>query len=151
MRAPRIGELLRPDASWTAKFVFVAANAWDAGQATWLDQALSQTSTYTFIVRHEPASVVQAPGVAPSEAIMANHPYTLAMVGHSHEYKHVTGSREVLVGNGGAPMSVSQDYGYAIVAQRSDLSLTVDMYDFLSNLPDPSFHFAVNPDGTPAP
>jgi len=139
------------DASWTAKFVFVAANAWDAAQATWLDAALSQTSTYTFIVRHEPAAVIQAPGVAPSEAIMANHPYTLAIVGHSHEYKHVAGSREVLVGNGGAPMSVSQDYGYAIVTQRSDLSLTVDMYDFLSNAPDPSFHFAVKPDGTPAP
>jgi hypothetical protein len=138
------------DATWTAKFLFVAANAWDATQAAWLDQALSQTTTYTFIVRHEPAQANTAPGVIPSETAMAAHPYTLAIVGHSHEYFHKAGSREVVVGNGGAPMSTSDDFGYAIVTQRSDFSIAVDMIDFLSGLPDPKFHFAVNPDGTPA-
>jgi len=139
------------DASWTAKFVFVAANAWDSTQAAWLDQALARPTTYTFVVRHEPAGATQAPGVAPSEAMMAAHPYTLSIVGHSHEYNHSPGSRQVLVGNGGAPLGTGQDFGYAIVTQRADQSLVVDMVDYLSGELDPSFHFAVDPDGSPAP
>ncbi len=41
------------DSSWTAKLVFVAANAWSSTQATWLESTLSQPTTYTFVVRHE--------------------------------------------------------------------------------------------------
>jgi len=37
------------------------------------------------------------------------------------------------------------------VTQRGDQSLAVDMVDYLSGELDPSFHFAVNPDGSPAP
>jgi hypothetical protein len=134
----------------TTQFVFVAANAWDSTQAAWLDAALAATTTYTFVVRHEPAAAVQAPGVVPCETAMAAHPYTLSIVGHSHEYRHSPGSRELLVGNGGAPIATGDDFGYAIVAQRADLSLAVDMIDYMSGEPDLSFHFAVNPDGTPA-
>ena len=137
--------------AWTAKFVFVAANAWTSAQATWLDQTLSQSTTYTFIVRHEPANATTAPGVTPSGTIMAKHPYTLSIVGHTHEYKHYSGSREVIIGNGGAPLATSSNYGYGIVAERTDGSLTVDMYDYQSNQADPSFHFAVYPNGSPAP
>ncbi|HEY1956383.1 MAG TPA: metallophosphoesterase [Polyangiaceae bacterium] len=138
------------DSSWTAKFVFIAANAWDSTQSSWLDATLSQATTYTFIVRHEPASANTAPGVTPSEAIMAQHPYTLSIVGHSHEYYHSKSSspRQVLIGNGGAPLSTNQNYGYGIVAQRSDGALTVDMFDYQSNQAVSSFHFAVKADGT---
>jgi hypothetical protein len=141
---------IRVDASdrrWSAKTVFVAANAWSTAQASWLDEALSPATTYTFVVRHEPASADTAPGVDPSEAILARHPYTLAIVGHSHTYRRER--REVLVGNGGAPLT-SKDYGFAVISQRPDGALDVDMIDWQSGLADASFHFAVLSDGTGA-
>ncbi len=138
------------DATWTAKLVFIAGNAWSSAQATWLETTLDAPTTYTFVVRHEPKDTTQAPGVSPSEAIMAQHPYTLALVGHTHTYYHFPG-REVLVGNGGAPLSGSKNFGFAIVSQRPDLALQVDMIDYASGLSDSKFHFVVKPDGTPAP
>ena len=133
------------DNSWTAKFVFIAANAWDSTQATWLDATLAQKTTYTFVVRHEPAAANTAPGVSPSETIMAKYPYTLAIVGHSHEYYHSSGSREVVVGNGGAPISTSQNYGYALVQQLTNGNIQVDMYDYATNVKDSKFEFNVSP------
>lgn len=138
------------DATWTAKFVFIAANAWSREQESWLDAALARPSTYTFVVRHEPASATSAPGVTPSEAIMARRPYTLAIVGHSHTYGHDCETpRQVLVGNGGAPLS-SKDYGFALFSQRPDGAIDVDMLQWQTLGADPSFHFAVRPDGSPA-
>ncbi len=137
------------DRTWTAKVVFVAANAWSAAQETWLDSALSQPTTYTFVVRHEPASANTAPGVTPSEAIMARHPYTLAIVGHSHTYRHPASNwREVLIGNGGAPLT-ARDFGFGLFNQRSDGAIVVDMMNWQTGQADPAFHFVVHPDGTP--
>jgi hypothetical protein len=139
------------DATWTAKVVFVAANAWSTDQGAWLEGALSKPSTYTFVVRHEPASATSAPGVTPSEAVMARHPYTLAIVGHGHTYAHDRETpRQVLVGNGGAPLS-SKDYGFAVFSQRPDGAIDVDMLHWQSLIADASFHFAVWPDGSAAP
>jgi hypothetical protein len=138
------------DGSWTSKFLFVAANAWDQNEASWLSSAMSRATTYTILVRHEPASASTAPGVGPAETIMSQHPYTLSLVGHTHTYEHVSG-REVIIGNGGAPMSGGKDYGFAMISQQPGGSLAVDMIDYSSGLEDPSFHFAVNPDGSPAP
>jgi hypothetical protein len=135
------------DAKWTAKLVFIAANAWSTAQASWLDTTLAVPTTYTFVIRHEPKDTTQAPGVSPSEAIMAKYPYTLTLVGHTHTYYHFPG-REVLVGNGGAPLSGSKNYGFAVISQRPDLALQVDMIDYTSGLADTRFHFAVKPDGT---
>ena len=39
------------DNSWTAKLVVIACNAWTSQQSTWLDHALAEPTTYTFIVR----------------------------------------------------------------------------------------------------
>jgi hypothetical protein len=139
-----------PDGSWTAKFVFVAANFWDATQSTWLDQALSVATTYTFVVRHESADTTTTPGVSPSEAIIAKYPYTLEIVGHTHTYGHIA-AKEVLFGNGGAPLSGSGNYGYGIFSQQPDGTIAVDAVDYQTGLADGSFHFAVNPDGSPAP
>lgn len=138
------------DKSWTAKYVFIAANAWDAAQATWLDQALSVKTTYTFIMRHEPAAATTAPGTTPSEAIMAKHPYTLAIVGHTHTYDHPR-TREIIVGNGGAPLTSGSNFGYALVTQRVDKAVQIDMFDMTTQKADLSFRFALKPDGTPAP
>ena len=136
------------DSSWTAKFVFIAANAWNAAQATWLDTALAEPTTYTFVVRHEPASANTAPGVTPSEAIMAKHPYTLALVGHVHTFQR-TGPREVTIGNGGAPLDTSVNYGFGLFTRRSDGAINVEMIDYQSGMSSQAF--AVNPDGSPAP
>jgi Calcineurin-like phosphoesterase len=141
-------EVAAADATWTAKFVFVAANAWSSAQEAWLESALGKPSTYTFVVRHEPASATSAPGVMPSELVMARHPYTLAIVGHSHTYAHDAETpRQVLVGNGGAPLS-SKDYGFAVFSQRADGAIDVDMLQWQTRSADASFHFAVHPDGT---
>ncbi len=139
--------------AWTAKFVFIAANAWDSTQSAWLDTTLAQTTTYTFIIRHEEASASPAgPGQAPSETIMAKHPYTLAIVGHSHTYGHYSDApKEALFGNGGAPLTGSADYGYGVFLQRADGTIQVDDIDYMTGNFDPKFRFAVHPDGTPAP
>lgn len=142
-------DVAAPDASWTAKLLFVAANAWTQTQANWLDQAMARATTYTFLVRHEPASADTAPGVNPAEIIMLKHPYTLSIVGHSHLYQR-SGPREVIFGNGGAPLSGTGDYGFGMISQQPDGSVAVDMIDYTSGLADSSFHFAVNPDGSAA-
>jgi hypothetical protein len=137
--------------AWTAKFVFVAANAWDSNQAAWLHSALAQPTTYTFLVRHESRSASTAPGVSPAEQIMAGYPYTLSIVGHSHTYSK-SGPKEVIIGNGGAPLTSSgANYGFGLVQQRADGAVQVDMIDYSTMQPDTSFRFAVHPDGTPAP
>jgi hypothetical protein len=137
------------DSSWTAKFLFVAGNAWDQTKANWLDQAMSRATTYTFLVRHEPASAASAPGVGPAEVIMTHHPYTLSFVGHTHTYQQ-SGPREVIIGNGGAPLSGGVDYGFGMISQQPDGSIAVDMIDYSTGLADATFHFAVKPDGSPA-
>jgi len=136
-----------PTNAWTAKFVFVAANAWDSTQSSWLSSTLAQSTTYTFIIRHESATASTAPGVSPSEQIMKQYAYTLSIVGHAHTYSHPS-TKEVLFGNGGAPLT-SGNYGFGLLTQRSDGAIMVDAYDYSTMKPDSSFHFAVKPDGTP--
>ncbi len=138
------------DGSWTSKFVFVAANAWSTAQQTWLDSTLAAPTTYTFVIRHEPAAASTAPGVKPSEAIMAKYPYTLSLVGHTHTYGR-KGAREVVIGNGGAPLTGTVNFGFALLSQRADGAIRVDMIDYSTGASDPSFGFAVHPDGSPAP
>jgi hypothetical protein len=136
------------DGSWTSKFLFVAANAWTQTQADWLDQAMGRATTYTILVRHEDATTSTAPGVGPAQAIMLKHPYTLSLVGHTHTYAHSSGSQEVIIGNGGAPLGGASDYGFGMVSQLADGNLAVDMVDYASGLSDPTFRFVVKPDGS---
>jgi hypothetical protein len=135
--------------AWTAKFVFVAANAWTSAQSSWLETTLAVPTTYTFLLRHESASANTAPGVSPAEAIMAKYPYTLSIVGHTHTYQK-SGTKEVIFGNGGAPLS-SGNYGFGLVQQLANNDIQVDMIDYSTLQPDTSFEFAVNPDGSAAP
>jgi hypothetical protein len=82
---------------------------------------------------------------------MARYPYTLAIVGHSHTYRHDAETpREVVIGNGGAPLS-GKDYGFGVFSQRSDGAIEVDMLQWQTGAPDPAFHFAVDPNGNPVP
>jgi hypothetical protein len=134
------------DSSWTSKFVFIAGNAWDSAQSSWLTTTLAETTTYTFIIRHEPTEANTAPGVTPSDAIIKNYPLTLEICGHTHDYSK--SGNKIVLGNGGAPLTGSGDYGYGIVQQRSDGAIVVDEYDYMTNTADPSFHFVVTPTGS---
>jgi Calcineurin-like phosphoesterase len=133
--------------AWTAKIVFIAGNAWDTTQSTWLDGELAKPTTYTFVVRHESADTTGVTGVTDSEPIIAKYPYTLKIVGHTHTYEYRQSTREVIVGNGGAPLSGSVNYGYVIAAQRSDGAIVFSSYDYMSNAVVESF--VVKADGTP--
>lgn len=139
------------DGSWTSKFVFIAANAWDSGQQAWLTQVMAQTTTYTFVIRHEASSANTAPGVTPSDQILASSKYTMLILGHSHTVERPA-LNQVLFGNGGAPLSgTSVDYGYGLFQQRADGSIQVDSVDYMTNKPNAGFTFALKPDGTLAP
>jgi len=118
---------------WTAKFVFIAGNAWTDEQALWLERVLSEDTTYTFVVRHEPHYSDTAPGVGPSTLILAKHPLTMLITGHTHSYVHVPAYREIIVGNGGAPLTSSTNYGYVIIARQPDGTLQTTSYDYMSH------------------
>ena len=106
-----------------------------ARRASWLTTQLQTSTTYTFIVRHEPTADNTAPGVTPSEAILAQYPYTLKIVGHTHEFSQVT-TKEIIVGNGGAPLASSGDaFGYALVSMTANGDLSVAEIDATTNLP----------------
>jgi hypothetical protein len=135
------------DGSWTSKFVFIAANAWNSAQSSWLSGVMAQATTYTFVLRHESTGTSGPPGVSPSDTIIDGFPYTLLIVGHTHTYEHPS-TKEVLFGNGGAPLTGSGNYGYGLFSQRSDGAITVDAIDYQTGTADSSFHFVVTPTGT---
>ena len=92
------------DRSWSAKFVFVAVNAWSSEQGAWLDKTLaSEPTTYTFIVRHQ-SRTVPGSAVTAINGIMDKHPYTVLLAGHTHTFAYKAASREVITGIGGAPL-----------------------------------------------
>jgi hypothetical protein len=122
---------------WTSKFVFIACNAWDATQRTWLENELSQATTHTFVLRHQPSSDDKGPCTRETNSIIARHPYSMLLVGHEHTYERV-GTRELIVGNGGAPLSSNVPFGYAIVEQTND-GFTVSQYDYATAMPVSSF------------
>ena len=137
------------DGSWTAKFVFVAPNAWTDAQGTWLEAELAKPTTYTFVIRHEPVDATTAPGVVPSGTIIAKYPRTLMIVGHTHTYDHT--GQQVMFGNGGAPKTGTKGWGFGLFSQRPDGAIQVEARDYQTGAVDTSFTFAVNPDGSPAP
>ena len=110
----------------TAKFVFVAANAWDQTQSDWLTQELGRATQYTFVIRHEPIGNTECQGAIASDPIIAAHPLTIGIYGHSHEYRHVD-ANHVISGNAGAPISYGQ-YGFLYVQQRLDGNVAVTEY-----------------------
>ena len=130
------------DGSWTAKFVFIAANYWDTTQANWLSNALSQSTTYTFIMRHEKSTdggTGGAPGVDPSQAIISQYPNTQLIEGHTHTMQWYSGLKEFVVGNGGAPLYTSVNYGYSVARQRKDGAMNFTAYDYQTKAMQTSF------------
>jgi hypothetical protein len=159
--------------SWSAKFVFVAANAWSSAQQSWLQSSLAVATTYTFIIRHEPANANTAPGTTPSESLVSPAysagELTLSITGHTHLVQLPGGTKpygdsygstepyEMIVGIGGAPLDAGSYYGYGVATRRaSDGAIVVQMYEsanssgtpIVPNVADTSFRFAVNPNGS---
>jgi len=118
------------DHSWNAKFVFVACNAWNPTQAAWLAQALTPATTYTFVVRHEGDSSLSQTPCSASQSIIAAHPVTLKIVGHTHTYAHYSSSKEIIVGNGGAPLTSGNNYGYVVITRQANGNLLVQAKDY---------------------
>ena len=121
------------DGSWTAKFVFIAANSWDSTQASWLTSVLSQSTTYTFVMRHEGIYSTTAPGVTPSQQIITQHPYTLLLEGHTHEFNYYANDKEVITGNGGAPLTGSSPYGFTVIQRLPSGKIRGDAFDYQSH------------------
>jgi len=133
-----------PSNKWTAKFVILAGNAWSAAQAAWLDRALSVPTTYTFIVRNPPIGEATAPclaakGAGNADTIISKHPYTLLIVGHTHTYAYNASQKEVVVGNGGAPLSGSVNYGYVLATQLTNGKMKFSECDYITTMPTSSF------------
>jgi hypothetical protein len=131
--------VIASDHSWTAKFVFVACNAWTTAQGTWLSQQLATSTTYTFVIRHESVADMSEAECSESQTIIDANALTLLIVGHTHEYSHVASSKEIINGIGGAPLSSGTNYGYTIVARNADGTLTVTTYDYTSGSTIDSF------------
>jgi hypothetical protein len=134
------------DGSWTAKLVFIACNAWDSAQSTWLTQQLAIATTYTFVVRHESVADMSQTKCAASQTIVNAHPLTLLVVGHTHEYSHQKTEKELINGIGGAPLTSGTNYGYTIVSRNIDGTLGVTTYDYMTHATIDSF--TVKADGT---
>jgi predicted phosphodiesterase len=112
-----------------AKLVFIAANAWDSTQESWLQTQLADATTYTFVIRHESTTSPGVPtGVTASESVVSAHPFTLELLGHTHEYRHVD-TQHVISGNAGAPLAGSGGYGLLIVEQLANGNITVTEID----------------------
>ena len=121
----------------SAKLVVVAANAWSDAQAAWLDTQLSDPTSYTFVARHEAASITETNGAVASEAIIAKHPLTLQLLGHTHRYEKVD-SKHIISGNAGAPISHGH-YGFVLVDLLTNGNLSVSEYDQATGAVDDTF------------
>jgi hypothetical protein len=125
------------DGTWDAKVIVIACNAWDADQESWVQGQLSQPTTYTFVIRHEPPGA-GSPCDATTDAMLASANYDLLIVGHDHQFADHSASGYVVVGNGGAPLSGEYDYGYVTIQQGAS-GFTVTDYDYASGMPVASF------------
>jgi len=125
------------DGSWTSKMLVVACNSWDSTQSDWLKAQLAKPTTYTLLVRHEPAEANTGPCVNQAEAIMKTANYDLSLVGHTHYFKGSANSKEIVIGNGGAPLS-GGSFGYVTI-ERVSGGWKVINYDYASQLPINTF------------
>jgi hypothetical protein len=125
------------DNSWTAKLVGIACNAWDTTQKAWLTQQMATSTTYTIVSRHEPSEANTAPCVTDSDNIINAAGFDLSIVGHTHTFRR--NGKEIVVGNGGAPLTSSAGYGFATVEMIPGTGFRVVEYDATSALPVDTF------------
>ena len=123
-----------------ATFVVLADNAWEQGQADWLERTLTAAdaaATYTIITRHHPENDTSVAGNAEAMTIIRRHKFALFLTGHSHLYKHpdTDQGRDMVIGIGGAPLSSSSGFnGYAMVEQQPDAQLRITVYNVVGDV-----------------
>ena len=79
-----------------------------------------------------PASTPCVTASPSADSITTSHPFTLIIAGHTHTYAYYASEKLVIVGNGGAPLSGSVDYGY-VIARQSGSSIVFNEYDYMTN------------------
>jgi predicted phosphodiesterase len=136
------------DGSWNAKLVVVACNAWTPTQSSWLTTALAEPTTYTFVVRHEGVDSMSQTPCSASQTIINAHPLTLLIVGHTHTYRHYASDKEIIVGNGGAPLTSGMNYGYVVITRNANGDLVVTAKDYMTGAALDSF--TITPTGASA-
>jgi hypothetical protein len=132
-----------------ARFVFVADDAWDSTESTWLSGVLTEADTlaqYTIVSHHHPVS--QTGGNYPAIwSMIKSHKYALHLTAHQHLYSHDTADdasgRSVIVGTGGS--SDETMLGYATVEQGVDGRLYFTMYDAATDSAMDSWNVGPNP------
>jgi len=117
---------------WTAKIVVTACNYWSSTQKSWLQTELAKSTTYTFVVRHHPIGS-NGPCNSDMDAMLASANYTGLLTGHTHTVYFSSSNKQLVEGVGGAPVTGSATYGYALVEQQSSGSFKVTQYDSASN------------------
>jgi hypothetical protein len=120
-----------------AKLVFIAANAWSQAQADWLETQLADPTAYTYVVRHEAATITETNGAVASEAIVQKHPLTLELLGHTHRYSRID-DKHIISGNAGAPLSGGH-YGFVLVDLLTNGDLSVSEIDQATGAVDDTF------------
>jgi hypothetical protein len=125
------------DASWTAKIIVTACNAWDHDQRVFVQDALNENTTYTIVARHEPRTTLYAPCIAEEDVLLALNPPDILIVGHTHTFQH--NGTEIIVGNGGAPMSSTVPYGFATVELVPGQGFRVVQYEASTGAPVDAF------------
>lgn len=138
-----------------AKYVGISDNQWDSTQSAWLTQQLSVPTKYTFIFRHHPYSAYGLDAGVNSAivGIIDAHPFTLVIAGHDHSFyvsrRHwldqvsptYSRGREVVCGNGGAPLATSSGggsnayFGYAMIQQLPDGAIAITSYREDTDMP----------------
>ncbi len=116
---------------WTAKVIVTACNLWNATQKSWLAGELAKPTTFTFVVRHMPTGS-NGPCNADMDPMLASANITGLLVGHSHTVYFNSSTKELVEGVGGAPITSSANYGYALV-QQTGSGFTVTQHDYQSN------------------
>lgn len=121
------------DGSWNAKLVVAACNAWSSSQKSWLQGELAKPTTYTIVARHEPSSATTAPCIAEMDPILqaASPQIDLLIVGHTHTFEH--SGHEIVVGNGGAPLTGSAPFGFATFELIPGTGFRVSEFDASTN------------------
>ena len=124
-----------------AVFLVVADDVWDATEQSWLEQQLTDADAkarYTFVSKHHPDGNTDHPQFQQIYDLVTSHKFTLFFTGHSHYYRHES-SRVMVLGCGGAPLTGGNFWGYGIVAQQADGSISVTVYDQASGAMQDSF------------
>ncbi|MBS2033062.1 MAG: metallophosphoesterase [Deltaproteobacteria bacterium] len=121
-----------------ATFVFVADNSFDNAQQTWLQNTLATADSnakYTIIAKHHPEGDSSVAANSTIMSIIRQHKFALLLTGHAHKYEHQTtdSGRDLVLGNGGAPLISSGTFnGYGMIDQLSNGQLQVSIYDVAS-------------------